>query len=91
MIDTVQAVLLSVIVLLTILFVVLGIQVFYILKDLRVTLKRTNNILENAEKVSDGVSNSIESVQNMFGGASTIGSIAGLLSMFRRKSKEKES
>ena len=78
MIDTVQAVLLFVIVLLTILFVVLGIQVFYILRDLRVTLKRTNNILENAENVSNGLSNSFESVTNMFGGASTLGSESGM-------------
>lgn len=88
MIDTVQAVLLFVIVLLTILFVVLGIQVFYILRDLRQTIKKTNNILDNVENVSAGLTNSFNSVTNMFGGASTIGSIAGLLSMFRKKPKE---
>lgn len=88
MIDTVQAVLLFVIVLLTILFVVLGIQVFYILRDLRQTIKKTNNILDNVENVSVGLTNSFNSVTNMFGGASTIGSIAGLLSMFRKKPKE---
>ena len=88
MIDTVQAVLLFVIVLLTILFVVLGIQVFYILRDLRQTIKKTNNILDNVENVSAGLTNSFNSVSNMFGGASTIGSIAGLLSMFRKKPKE---
>ena len=85
MIDTVQAVLLFVIVLLTILFVVLGIQVFYILKDLRQTLRRTNNILEDAENVSEGVSNSLSSFSNMFGGASALGSIASIVSLFRKK------
>ncbi len=88
MIDTVQAVLLFVIVLLTILFVVLGIQVFYILKDLRQTIQRTNNILEDVERVSEGVSDSISSVQGMFGGATTIGSIASILSLFRRPKKD---
>lgn len=85
MIDTVQAVLLFVIVLLTILFVVLGIQVFYILKDLRQTLKKTNNILENVETLSNGVSGSLSSFTDMLGGASTLGSIVKVLSLFRKK------
>jgi uncharacterized protein YoxC len=88
MIDTVQAVLLFVIVLLTILFVVLGIQVFYILKDLRQTIKRTNNILEDVENISDGLSNSVTSVQGMFNGASTLGSIAKILSIFRKRKEQ---
>lgn len=85
MIDTVQAVLLFVIVLLTILFVVLGIQVFYLLKDLRETLKRTNKILDDVETISEGASNAFDSVSNMFGGASSIKFIADILSIFRRK------
>lgn len=85
MIDTVQAVLLFVIVILTILFIVLGVQVFLILKDFRLTLKRTNNILENVEKVSTGVTGSFTSLSDMLGGASTIGSVVKILSLFRRK------
>lgn len=85
MIDTVQAVLLFVIVLLTILFIVLGIQVFYILKDLRQTVKRTNTILENVENLSNGVSGSFSSLSDMFGGASAINSIVKVVSLFRRK------
>jgi hypothetical protein len=85
MIDTVQAVLLFVIVLLTILFIVLGVQAFLILKDLRQTVKRTNNILEDVENISEGVSNSLESVSSMFGGASTVKSIVNILSLFRKK------
>jgi len=85
MIDTVQAVLLFVIVLLTILFVVLGIQVFYILRDLRQTIRRTNNILEDVENVSEGVSTSLHSVSNIFGGATTLGSIVKVLSLFKKR------
>lgn len=85
MIDTVQAVLLFVIVLLTILFVVLGVQVFYILRDLRQTIRRTNNILEDAENLTEGISNSFESVSGIFGGASTFKSVVNLISMFRKK------
>lgn len=85
MIDTVQAVLLFVIVLLTILFVVLGVQVFYILKDLRQTLKRTNGILENVENLSNGFSGSVSSLTEMIGGASAINTVVKILSLFRRK------
>lgn len=88
MIDTVQAVLLFVIVLLTILFVVLGIQVFYILKDLRQTIKKTNDILENVENISDGVSNGLNSFSGIFDSASSLGSLARLLSIFKKKKKE---
>ena len=85
MIDTVQAVLLFVIVLLTILFVVLGVQVFYILRDFRETLKRTNNILDGIETITEGISEPIASISNMFGSASAIGTIAKVLSVFRKK------
>ena len=85
MIDTVQAVLLFVIVLLTILFVVLGVQVFYILRDFRETLKRTNNILDGVETITEGISEPITSLSKMFGNASAIGTIAKVLSMFRKK------
>lgn len=85
MIDTVQAVLLFVIVLLTILFVVLGVQVFFILRDLRETLRRTNNILDDVENLSSNATNAFDSLSNMFGGASTLKSIVNLLSVFRKK------
>jgi len=88
MIDTVQAVLLFVIVLLTILFVVLGIQVYLILKDLRVTLKRTNKILDDVENLTEGVSTQINSLSSMFANASVVGIGAKLFSMFRSRRKE---
>lgn len=46
MIDPVQLVLLIVVVLLAVIMVVLGIQVFFILKELRITAARTNKLLE---------------------------------------------
>ena len=88
MIDTVQAVLLFVIVILTILFLVLGIQVFYILKDLRVTLRRTNKILDNVENLSEGVSSQIGSFSKMFAGASVMGTAAKIFSMFVKRKKD---
>lgn len=56
MIDPVQAVLLIVIILLSILLIVLGIQVFYILRELRQTIFRATKILENTENITESVS-----------------------------------
>lgn len=85
MIDTVQAVLLFVIVLLTILFVVLGVQIFFILKDIRQTVRHTNKILEDVENISEGVTNSLESVTGIFNGASVLKSVVNIVSLFKKK------
>ena len=84
MIDTVQAVLLFVIVLLSILFSVLGIQVFFILKDLRVTLKKTNLILDDVQTISEGISEPISSLSGFLNGAKSLSSIAKIISAFKK-------
>lgn len=53
MIDPVQLVLLIVVVLLAIIMVVLGIQVFFILKDLRTTLSGVNKLIGDSDDVTD--------------------------------------
>ncbi len=62
MIDTVQLVLLLVIGILTILLVVLGVQVFFILKDFRKTIVKANKVLDNAGSITDNVSVPIASL-----------------------------
>ncbi len=84
MIDTVQAVLLFVIVLLAILFTVLGVQVFFILKDLRVTLQKTNIILDDVEKITDGIAEPVASLSNFLQGARSMSTVAKLLSIFKK-------
>jgi predicted PurR-regulated permease PerM len=55
MVDPVQMVLLLVILVLTILLVILGIQVYYILRELRDTILKTNRILDNAESITENI------------------------------------
>jgi hypothetical protein len=55
MIDPVQIVLLIVILALTALLVVLGIQVFFILKELRQTITKTNRVLDNADAITENI------------------------------------
>jgi len=56
MIDAVQFTLLVVIVLLTILLIVLGVQVFFILRELKKTITRATKVLENTETITESVS-----------------------------------
>lgn len=84
MIDTVQAVLLFVIVLLTILFIVLGVQVFYLLKDFRETVKRTNRILDDVEIISDGVKTTVVSVSDAVSGVTSMTTVAKILQIFKK-------
>ena len=55
MIDFVQLVLLTVISILTLLLVILGIQVFLILTEVRKTVSKTNNILDKADSITESV------------------------------------
>jgi hypothetical protein len=68
MIDSVQLVLLLVIFILTILLVILGVQVYFILKDVRKALVKANKILEHAGSIADNVSGPISSVANLISG-----------------------
>lgn len=88
MIDTVQAVLLFVIVLLTILFVVLGIQVFFLLKDLRMSLKRTNKILDDVEIITAGIAEPVSSLSTFLSSSSALSVAAKVFSIFRKRKKD---
>lgn len=85
MIDTVQAVLLFVIILLSVLFVVLGIQVFFILRELRTTLKKTNKILDEVDQLAESVSEPLSFVTGFLFSSKMLGILAKL---FKRKEKE---
>ena len=85
MIDTVQAVLLFVIILLSVLFVVLGIQVFFILRELSTTLKKTNKILDEVDQLTESVSEPLSLITGFLFSSKTLGILAKL---FKRKEKE---
>lgn len=55
MVDLVQLVLLTVIIILTLLLVILGVQVFLILSEVRKTVSKTNGILDKADSITESV------------------------------------
>ncbi len=65
MVDPVQFVLLAVIVVLTLLLIILGIQVFFILSEVRRTVSKTNNILDNAESITENVKTPLAAVSSL--------------------------
>ncbi len=66
--DPVQLTIVGVSVTVTILIVVLGIQVFFILKEVRLSLQKTNKMLDDASKVTQTVSSGVESMSGFVNG-----------------------
>ena len=87
MIDPVQLVLLLVIAVLTVLLVVLGVQVFFILKQLRTTISTANKILENTENITESVS---EPVSFLSGLLLSGKSLTTLLNLLKHNKSEKK-
>lgn len=79
MVDPVQVVLLIVIVLLTMLLLVLGTQIFFILKELRRTLSRATRVLENTESITESVSEPMSFLSGLLLSAKSLKTISKIL------------
>ncbi|MDO8657970.1 MAG: hypothetical protein Q7K55_04470 [Candidatus Levybacteria bacterium] len=84
MIDTAQAVLLFVIIILTSLLLILGVQVFFILRELRQTISKANKVLDDTGVITESVSGPISSISTLASGVKTG---AAIVSLFNRKKK----
>jgi len=84
MIDPVQLVLLIVILVLTVLLVVLGIQIFFILKELRQTITKTNKVLDNADSITENIEAPLSMLSSLTMGvkASSLITVAKLIRSF---------
>lgn len=88
MVDTAQTVLLFVIVILTLLLLILGIQVFFILKELRSTVKKANKVLDETGLITESLSGPIVTLSTLATGIKTGAYFAKLLSGKKKKHKE---
>ncbi len=84
MVDTAQIVVLFVVVALSALLLVLGVQVFFILKDLRRAVTKANKVLEDTSVITESVSGPISSLSTLTSGMKIGASLLGLL---KKKSK----
>ena len=86
--DINQAVLLSVIVILTIFLVVIGIQAFLTLKDLRKTLIKMNKLMDDTDGLVSQVKKPVESFSHIFSAITAGAGIAHLIKSFKKLDKD---
>jgi uncharacterized protein YoxC len=84
MMDTAQVLLLVVLIFLSVLLVVLGIQVFFILQDLRKTVKKANKVLDDTSMITESISGPVATLSAVISGVKTGSSIAKLLQNRKR-------
>lgn len=80
--DPVQLTIISISFILTLLLVILGVQVWLILKEIRTSLTKTNGMLDDAKKVTSTIG---DSVAGMAGLASGIKAALSVFQTFRKK------
>lgn len=91
MFDPAQILLFLVIITLTILLVVLGIQVFFILRDLRTTISKANKVLDNTEEITSSVSGPVSSFSSILMGLRTGAKFANIIKSFQDDEEEKHA
>jgi hypothetical protein len=77
--DPAQILLFIIIIILTIFLVVLGIQVSLILKDLRVTLSKTNKLLDNANAITEDIAEPVSLISKAILSIKSGATLLGLL------------
>lgn len=90
MTDPAQTALFLVIIVLTILLVVLGIQVFFILRELRKTIDKANKVLDDTGVITESVSKPISSLSSLTMGLKTGATIAKILNGGDKKHHKKD-
>lgn len=85
--DPVQLTIIVISFILTLLLVLLGAQVWYILKEIRIAMTKTNTIIDDAKKVTGTVG---DSVSSMSGVVSGIKAALSVFKTFRKKNEDGE-
>lgn len=79
MFDAAQILLFAVIVILTLLLLILGIQVFFILKELRQTITKANRVLDNTGDITQSVSAPLSNFSSLLTGLRASAKVANIL------------
>lgn len=83
--DTAQILLITVVSVLTLLLVLLGVQVFFILREVRFTLSKANKVLDDAGVISESISRPVESLSTVVSGIK----LGSVIASFLAKTVEK--
>lgn len=87
--DPAQVIIFLVIIILAIVFMILGVQAFWVLKELKLTLSKTNRILDTAEKITENISSPINTFSQVATGLKTGSIIAAFLKKISSEEQEK--
>lgn len=87
--DFAQITLFIVIVILAIVLVALGVQVFFILRDFRKTVFKANKVLDNTNVITESVSSPLSSLSSLAAGIKTGASIIRLFKKIISGGKKK--
>lgn len=85
--DIAQIALFVVIIVLAILLLILGIQVFFILREFRKTVFKANKVLDNTNVITESVSAPISSLSGIAAGIKTAAPLIGLFKRFLSKDR----
>jgi hypothetical protein len=89
MVDTTQIILISAITVMTVILTVVGIQLIFVLKELRAFLSSANNIIDQLEKIGMNVGHGYSEVIGFFSGLRSLFKILDLLAKKKEKNHEK--
>ena len=85
-VDTTQILLISAITVMTIILTIIGVQLIFVLKDLRIFLTKSNNIISELEKIGLGVESGYSEFLGFFTGIKKFFTIMDYIS--EKKSKK---
>lgn len=89
--ETTQLLIVIVITVLTIILTAVGIQVFFILGEVRESIRKLNQVLDNAAEVSDAIAKPIISLGDSLTGLSGLTGLFGWLSKRGKKTKDEQT
>lgn len=85
MIDSTQILLIAIVTALTILLSVIGVQVFFILREVQRSIQKMNKMLDDAGTISESIAKPISSLSGSITGVSGIAGLLGWLASRKRK------
>jgi hypothetical protein len=89
--DAAQIALFVIIVILAVLFLTLGVQVFFILREFRKTVSKANKVLDNTNVITESVSTPISSLSSLVSGIKTGASIINIFKKLISKGDSEKS
>jgi predicted PurR-regulated permease PerM len=88
--DPTQVLLIIVITTLTVLLAIIGVQVFFILREVQQSIKKMNKMLDDAGTISESIARPIASLSSGITGASGIAGLFGWLAKRKKKEAKEE-